>query len=90
MKGTSPFGKMIKIGILFVLLIAIFVLNFKHKKRLEFESTTKTEANIFIKDRKNESIIKKDILNYNSYDNAVKEVEVEIKEDFGMNEILNV
>lgn len=61
--SCKPFGKLIKIGVLLVLYIAIFTLNLKNKISIKFEPFTMKSADSYQKE------IKKDIHeNLNKYD----------------------
>ncbi|KAK8878470.1 hypothetical protein M9Y10_005243 [Tritrichomonas musculus] len=78
----QPFGKMIKIGILLVILMAQFIMNFKKKLALKFSSYGNKAAENYQKEDNVDTNKKKDLSKYDSYCGIKDEIKNDIKKEY--------
>ena len=78
--SKMPAGKIIIISVLLIILIGQFILNFKHKLSVGFDSLTKKSASQFQNDQKNKN--NDDVSTFNSYNKMKKSIDSEIDKDY--------
>lgn len=73
LNGNTPFGKMIIIGVYIIVYLVTFVMNFKHRKSVKFNSLSENNASSFQKQDKSKKEL--DITNYNAYKKISQKIE---------------
>ena len=73
LSSDMPYGKLIKIGVLIILYIAVFVFKFKHKKGINFKKVSRENASTFQKQNKQKKEL--DITKYNAYIKICKKID---------------
>lgn len=84
LENISPIGKLIKIGILLILLLAQFIMNFRSKRAIKFTDSAKNIANIYQKETSKGICI--NIEAFDSYQNSKTFFDKDFKDQYSSEE----